>query len=421
MEILNLDDSANVRKGVYYEDYNEYLDTIENLFTSSSGLVSRNPESMIEEVVSSYCPQCLSRYMEDEVKEVRNRCPKCFECPKCQCVLLERTIKKELKLHCGYCEWNINKPSSIQSPLNVIQDEGYKLLLDAHIKNHVLSKKRLQHGILPLKKRDKINDINTIGRWSVSDIDKIVNETNELSMSNPDPKLKSLLYQYLETQPSIDKSMRENIYPLGILLRTKRTLRCRKDYDDGKMSILVQPKTYPLEGDSSMNLQRGRWFIKDASAVHTVPRILIVSPISTENDKMIINLFNPLEENVHIKFEPILQRIQPKKNLILSDSDKVKEYKLKSISSSIELGGYEDPLLRDDEISSDGFDKINARIDNEYEIKICGNEAMITLPLATATATGDENEAVVKILGIKFNYSIADSEEITSYSVLLIM
>jgi hypothetical protein len=56
---------------------------------------------------------------------------------------------------------------------------------------------------------------------------------------------------------------------------TKRTLRCRSDVENGKMSILVQPKSFPLEGDSSLKIQRGKWWVKDSSAVHEVPAIVV--------------------------------------------------------------------------------------------------------------------------------------------------
>jgi hypothetical protein len=42
------------------------------------------------------------------------------------------------------------------------------------------------------------------------------------------------------------------------------------------MNILVQPKTLPLEGDSSLKVQRGKWWVKDASAIHDVPFVSVV-------------------------------------------------------------------------------------------------------------------------------------------------
>ena len=42
-----------------------------------------------------------------------------------------------------------------------------------------------------------------------------------------------------------------NLLPSRVRLKTRRTLRCRRDVEEGKLSILLQPKTLPLEGDSS--------------------------------------------------------------------------------------------------------------------------------------------------------------------------
>jgi hypothetical protein len=61
------------------------------------------------------------------------------------------------------------------------------------------------------------------------------------------------------------------ILPLRVPLRLKRTIRCRRDVHQGRMTILTQPKPGPLEGDSSQKV-RGTWWVKDSSAIHEVPR-----------------------------------------------------------------------------------------------------------------------------------------------------
>jgi hypothetical protein len=59
--------------------------------------------------------------------------------------------------------------------------------------------------------------------------------------------------------------MAEQLLPQRTYLRAKKMLRCRRDVKQGKMSILIQPKTFPLEGDSSHKLHQGKWFLKDSS------------------------------------------------------------------------------------------------------------------------------------------------------------
>jgi len=74
---------------------------------------------------------------------------------------------------------------------------------------------------------------------------------------------------------SLQPRMYSECTPQRIRLRSKKTLRCRQDVEQGKMSILIQPKTFPLEGDSSLKIQRGKWWVKDASAIHEIPTLTV--------------------------------------------------------------------------------------------------------------------------------------------------
>lgn len=63
----------------------------------------------------------------------------------------------------------------------------------------------------------------------------------------------------------------------NVPLLTKKALRSRQDARSGRMNILMQPKTLPLEGDSSLKLQKGKWWVKDSSAVQDLPFVSIVA------------------------------------------------------------------------------------------------------------------------------------------------
>lgn len=63
--------------------------------------------------------------------------------------------------------------------------------------------------------------------------------------------------------------------PNRVGLRTKRVVRCKRDLELNKPNILVQQKPLPLEGDSSMKVYRGKWWVKDNSAIHFVPSLLL--------------------------------------------------------------------------------------------------------------------------------------------------
>jgi hypothetical protein len=39
------------------------------------------------------------------------------------------------------------------------------------------------------------------------------------------------------------------------------------------MHFLIQPKTLPLDGDSSLRMQKNKWWVMDSSAVHVLPNI----------------------------------------------------------------------------------------------------------------------------------------------------
>jgi hypothetical protein len=73
------------------------------------------------------------------------------------------------------------------------------------------------------------------------------------------------------------------------------------------MSILVQPKLLPLEGDSSMKVHRGKWWVKDSSAIHVVPAVTIVrlhrSPDLVGSQDLRIDLLvsNPSDQPVTVE------------------------------------------------------------------------------------------------------------------------
>jgi hypothetical protein len=72
------------------------------------------------------------------------------------------------------------------------------------------------------------------------------------------------------------------LVPGRVKLLTKRSVRSKPDARTGRMNILVQPKTLPLEGDSSLKLQKGKWWVKDSSAVHELPFLSLLALPSRE-------------------------------------------------------------------------------------------------------------------------------------------
>ena len=55
---------------------------------------------------------------------------------------------------------------------------------------------------------------------------------------------------------------RNDLLPLPIPLRVRRSRRCRAELAEGRPGILLKPKLNPLEGDSSLRTGHGQWWRK---------------------------------------------------------------------------------------------------------------------------------------------------------------
>lgn len=80
--------------------------------------------------------------------------------------------------------------------------------------------------------------------------------------------------------------------PNRVGLQTKRVIRCKRDLELNKPNILAQHKPLPLEGDSSMKVYRGKWWVKDSSAIHFVPSLLLTRLPSAQELLNLPNLPN---------------------------------------------------------------------------------------------------------------------------------
>ena len=137
---------------VQYRDYNGFWTELSSLYwsTSSNFLVSRHPLSSNEEVISIYCPQCLTRFMEEEALISKGKCPSCLQCPCCSSVIVLSEVldstPKQLEMICRYCDWKSNLKGKdkteidvaiIQHSKNTSGIEYFRALLDMHDKNQL--------------------------------------------------------------------------------------------------------------------------------------------------------------------------------------------------------------------------------------------------------------------------------------------
>ena len=350
---------------VLYKDYSGFWAPIAALYwsTSSRVLVSRHPYSCIEEIISQYCPQCLSRYMDDEVKTSQNRCPVCYQCPQCLGVLCRVTdATKGTTFSCSKCDWQKVKADI---PVSMSIDNTFNLIL-----------KTLRDRDIGHSHQQVIQKSSSSVRWKLADLESslqsksVVPERVHRTAGEVEvPNIVAISNEELTTmaqrlaQPGLQPELLSNLEPIRFHLRTKRTVRCRRDVEEGKMSILAQPKLFPLEGDSSQKLQRGKWFVKDSSAVHEVPGIVIIQlpdcqAIRRQELAFVhLTITNPKDTplKVTVSSNSVSSNLQNQTsrrrpfscgfgNLVTSKAEDI----------TFELGAFEDELLRDDD--DDGVD-----------------------------------------------------------------
>eukprot|EP00602_Paraphysomonas_sp_CaronLab_P013598 CAMPEP_0185040034 /NCGR_PEP_ID=MMETSP1103-20130426/37629_1 /TAXON_ID=36769 /ORGANISM="Paraphysomonas bandaiensis, Strain Caron Lab Isolate" /LENGTH=298 /DNA_ID=CAMNT_0027579163 /DNA_START=136 /DNA_END=1029 /DNA_ORIENTATION=- len=155
-------------------------------------------------------------------------------------------------------------------------------------------------------------------------------------------------------------ALASTLLPDRLRLRTKKTLRCRKDFIEREMNILVQPKTFPLEGDSSHKLQQGKWWTKDASAIHEVPKLSVVrfnSDVAKGVGFLHLAIASFKEVDIAVALTAISEEVCNERDASCSidlhqpfRNPPVRVQSLKSthLSGFLVLRAYEDELLRDE-------------------------------------------------------------------------
>lgn len=417
---------------ILYEDYNGYWSPLSHLYWSSSSkfLVSNHPDSIIEELIASYCPHCLTRYMEDEVLAYDNRCPSCCLCPVCDCYLIYRNDNADrlLSLHCTYCLWSSKKAinlecrekSAIENHVIASERESkactafkdlfhfYRQIYDTPISNpssktssskgstwriedieHKIAGNHLVHQVT--------HKISICGASTTVTTDNTQSVDSAIKTSSDSTPMSYRLQNTREQTQSI-----QNATPVRVKLLTKRMLRCRRDAISGSFSILMQPKPFPLDGDSSSKASRGKWWVKDMSAMHEVP-ILIITKLPSIADLCDTCVYNTISASttpyISIKIE------NPKDIDIVIDissckasgtTDTVKAPFTSSIlnlvtkavddsnnSLSVKLSAYEDELLREvsDTLAYDNYSGDAGDDHSHWLYKVCNNIANIDIPL----------------------------------------
>lgn len=250
---------------------------------SSKILVSRHPLEIVEEILYTYCPQCFSRFSEDDACDSGNVCPACKQCPRCDGMVVSKSTDSP-----PVCTTCMFVPmSETMGSTNNLRQEAYAALLAQY---QSLNKK---------KTASALEEATIESRWKMSDLEQKMSDNQSKQGETVD--ILSCHRQCRSEDESIERA-------IGVRLRSKRTVRCRKDLEEGKLNILIQPKPYPLDGDSSMKLQTGDWWVKDSSVIHFIPFITILElpkvddMVNQQWSSMKIRFRNPKDSPANVRF-----------------------------------------------------------------------------------------------------------------------
>lgn len=346
---------------VLYCDYNNLWYPLSELYWSSSSslLVSHHPMSSVEEIISMYCPQCLTRFTEDDAASYQNRCPVCFECPVCTNTLVAASVSLgKVALACSSCFYRSDCCGLIGSDKQEIDSA-------------IIERERENPSIGAFAKMQTQLQSFAGGR--------VVGQSEQPPLA-PDTSHKApLLLQHdlpLSDADLLDASQRSHTIwhrdslllshsvPPRVRLRSKRTLRCRLDVEQSKMSIIVQPKTFPLEGDSSLKIQRGKWWVKDSSAIHVVPRMIITTLpnmdllFKGETAFLQLEMSNPQDSPIVVALTCFLSKSTLLPNMPPQNDG--------SEELCVTLGAFEDELLREasgEEANADISDQVAEQLE----------------------------------------------------------
>ena len=253
---------------VLFSDYNEIWGSLSEMYWAqqTSVLITRHPLSSVEEIVSLFCPQCLARYSEEEATASFGRCPLCKECSTCF-----STMATDASF-CGLClAPSQSELSNLHKTISEQQEQLFKALLN--------NLKSLSVGSEQKSPDTRRNDQ---GVWQMEELKKKLETTVDAENSSQQRTLATAKDAVDKVGAAValanvDSSSVLVAAQQGVRLRSKRALRSKQDSRTGRMNILVQPKTLPLEGDSSLKLQKGKWWVKDSSAIHELPFVSVVA------------------------------------------------------------------------------------------------------------------------------------------------
>ncbi len=339
---------------VLFQDVSGIFYPLSHLFFSSSNqLIGRNSTNVSEEVLSSFCPQCFTRFFDaDETQRNAKyrHCTSCLMCPYCDGILSKQSLSPGAGLLCGNCLWLCNPPEDS----SVDQDAYFANLLKYHMSKHKLdspaSFNSLQSSEAVLTK--------PVRHWQLSDLEVKLN-SHEIEQATHSLDDFYALQLHTDVGMSIKATHTVPLVPQHVRLVNKRSVRSQADKQNNRMNILLLPKTLPLEGDSSQLVHRGKWSEKNAAATLALPTVTILRlPKGDETDRFIVlKMINHADEGVILRFKAQYALASPRRYILQSHVDNIFRVTealpiIQIVSDDkslvLKLEAYEDDLLKEE-------------------------------------------------------------------------
>lgn len=420
---------------VCYGDINGVYAPLKDMYhsTESRCLVSPHPLSLDQEVATVFCPNLCSAspdtLLNFEVDKTWNCCTSCFECPVCMCTLTPLPIRPTEKdspfcLTCPFCRWNSIEVSLIGPTVNDVitkaaaADEkdptggvfasrvsrATAIYNALHGKSRIGSVQTFQPEAPLANQSEQIDPASSIWinletrlnakaqLWDQEShtglpmamplhkglaLSADVIEEHDCSEEPADTTLWSqtdanLLASTEQRYRCAGGPLQSMLYPRRVPLRARCVKRCIADMEAGRAGIMSKPQLNALVGDSSQRTNVGKWWKKECSAVHTIPRITVepsAPPVirqrSTEEGSntstegivptdllsLVLRIVNPVDTPVHVTLaldNKNTQNTQSSMDISITSSDNISSdlaEKDKKVLLSMLMDAAEDPLL----------------------------------------------------------------------------
>lgn len=280
--------------------------------------VDRHPPSTVAEVDSAYCPQCLT-FHDANSAATMGYCPKssCRLCPLCNSVASIAVEDAVCFYKCGLnsCSWT-SRQCSLVTPVTVDSEDVIKkedletaaaelakqwtALTDDSNKpseDHFKTMLKTLEGMAKEQVKGQRSTLlystttsATARRgldgpegWSVESLETSLETRRNMFSASIEEKIggqdsqaikldeEKLLQESLQDKPAQSMFLQvvakeansaNDLLPLPIPLRPRKSRRCRAELAEGRPGILLKPKLNPLEGDSSLRTGHGQWWKK---------------------------------------------------------------------------------------------------------------------------------------------------------------